>query len=198
MQDYKPNSHRFKEEQKENLPEKRVSKVVNGNARAKKKSGISKITGAFISDDAHNIGEYLLYDFAIPTMKKAVLTTLDMLLNGGTPTYTKQSSGSKVSYRKYYEDPRDDRRSSNNVRNRFDFDVIEFESRGEAEAVREAMSDVIDRYGFVTVADMYDMANLSQPFTSNKYGWTSINNSEVVRQLGGGYIIKLPKAMPMD
>lgn len=200
MQDYKPNSHRFKEEQKAAQSEKRVQKVVNGKTRTKQKSGLSKVAGVFISDDVHNVGDYLLHDIAIPTLKKAALSTLDMILNGGTPTYTanNRSSTSKVSYRQYYDDPRDSHRASSNPRTRFDFNTIEFETRGEAEAVREAMFDTIETYGFVTVADMYDMAGLNQPFTSNKYGWTNIRNSEVVRQLGGGYIIKLPKAMPID
>lgn len=198
MQDYKPNSHRFKEEQKEAQPEKRVSQVVNGKARVKQKSNISKFASAFISDDAHNIGDYLLYDFAIPAVKKGFLTAIDMLLNGGKATYTSQGKPtSKISYSRYYEDPRDSR-PSGEPKARFDFDTIEFETRGEAEAVRQAMFETIERWGLVTVGDMYDMAGLVQPWTSNKYGWTSIRNSEVVRQLGGGYVIKLPKAMPLD
>ena len=199
MQDYKPNSHRFKEGNKENAPERRVQKVVKGKAHTRQQSGLSKVAKVFISDDVHNVGDYLLHDIAIPTLKKAAISTLDMILNGGTPTYTSnRQSTSKVSYRQYYDDPRDAHRSSSNPRTRFDFNTIEFETRGEAEAVREAMSDTIDTYGFVTVADMYDMAGLNQPFTSNKYGWTSMRNSEVIRQLGGGYVIKLPKAMPID
>ena len=59
------------------------------------------------------------------------------------------------------------------------------------------MQDVIDSYGVVTVADMYDMAQLTQPYTSNKYGWMNIRNAEVKR-VSDGYIIKLPKAMPID
>ena len=59
------------------------------------------------------------------------------------------------------------------------------------------MEEVIDHYGFVTVADMYEMANMSAPFTANKYGWTSIRTAEPVR-VRDGYILKLPKAMPID
>lgn len=199
MQDYKPNSHRFKEEQQLATTEKRVQKVVRGKARVKQQSGLSKVARVFISDDVHNVREYLLHDIAIPTLKKAALSTLDMILNGGTPTYTGgRSSTSKVSYSKYYEDPRDSHRASSAPKDRFDFNTIEFETRGEAEAVRASMIEAIERWGIVSVADMYDMAGLTQPYTSNKYGWTSLRNSEVVRQLGGGYIIKLPKSMPID
>lgn len=196
MADYKPNSHKYREEQKE---ERQIQKVVSGNVRTKKKSEFSKIADVFISEDVKNVKSFLVMDVLVPTIKKAIMSTMDMILNGGSGNYDRRST-SKVSYRKYYDDQRDDRRSSDvaRVRTRFDYDDIVFENRGEAEAVREQMVDVIDRYGFVTVADMYDMADLTAPYTSNKYGWTSIRNAETIRLSGGGYILKLPKAMPID
>ena len=59
------------------------------------------------------------------------------------------------------------------------------------------MDACLDQYGVVKVADMYDAAGLTAPFTANKYGWTSLRNAETVR-VRDGYIIKLPKAMPLD
>jgi hypothetical protein len=50
----------------------------------------------------------------------------------------------------------------------------------------------------VTVADMYDMADSTAPYTSNRYGWTSLRTAEVKRVQGGYYIIDLPKAAPID
>ena len=41
------------------------------------------------------------------------------------------------------------------------------------------------------------MADLTSPYTSNKYGWTNIRSAEAVR-VRDGYILKLPKAMPID
>jgi hypothetical protein len=201
VQTYQPNSHRFKEEQK-NAPqdEKRIEKVVRGPVKTKKKNGLSKAASLFISEDIDNVGEYLLTDWVVPTVKKAILGALDMILNGGRSSYSGRQSGSKVTYRsygKYYDDPGYERRSAGTARPRFDYDDIVFANRGEAEAVREEMDNVIERYGFVTVADMYDMAELPQPYTSNKFGWTSIRNAEVVRDREG-YILKLPKAMPIE
>ena len=200
MPDYKPNSHRYREGQDDKVPEKRVDKVVKGGVRTRKKTGISKLAGVFISDDVNNVGEYLVMDILVPTLKKAALSTLDMILNGGTPTYTGRSERSKVTYRSYgsyYDEPRE-RRGSASVRTRFDYDDIVFDSRGDAEAVLDEMINVLDRYKCVTVADLYDLAELTQPYTSKKYGWTSLRTAEVVRLNGGGYIIKLPKACPID
>ena len=69
--------------------------------------------------------------------------------------------------------------------------------RVEAEEVRRQMLDVIARYGFVTVADMYDMAGLTPPYTANSYGWVNIRTAEPVR-VRDGYILRLPKASPID
>lgn len=196
MPDYKPNSHRYKEGRSEALPEKHIKKVVTGNVQTRKKSGLNKLGDVFISDDAKNVKEYFVTDMAVPFIKKSIITIIDMILNGGTPTYTNgHSNKPKVRYGKFYDDDR--RPSGTNVRPRFDFDDIEYEHRGEAEAVLDAMCDALDTYKIVTVADMYDMAGLSQPYTSNKFGWTNLRDARVIRS-GGKYIIDLPKALPID
>ena len=193
MNDYKPNSHKAKSEERE------IKKVVSGNVKTKKKSEISKLSSIFISEDAANVKSYIFMDVLVPAIKKAISDIvrdgIDMILYGGNGGSRKSSSGvSYVSYNKASE-----RRapSSAKVSSHFDFDDLVFEDRGQVEAVREQMEDVIDRYGFVTVADMYEMARLTAPFTANKYGWTSIRTAEPVR-VRDGYILKLPKPMPID
>ena len=203
MNDYKPNSHRYKEEQKAAAEEqKKVEKVVQGQAQTKKKSEIHKIADIFISEDVKNVKTYVLMDVLVPAIKKAisdiVTNGIDMILYGETGRRSSSgSSASKVSYKSYYDRRDDNYRQSNETRSRFDFDEIVFNTRGDAEATMDQMRDMIDRYGVVTVADMYDMADLTQPYTSNKYGWTNIRSAEIVR-VRNGYVIKLPKAMPID
>ena len=61
------------------------------------------------------------------------------------------------------------------------------------------MDDMIDRYGWATVLDLYESADLggSAPYTANKYGWTSLRSADIIK-VRDGYVIKLPKAMPLD
>ena len=202
MADYQPNSHKSKElATKTQTEERRVQKVVSGKAKTKK-NGARKLTDIFISEDAGNVKSYIFMDVLVPAIKKAISDIVTdgvaMILYGETGG-RKSKSSSRVSYRSYYDDRRDDRRDRDRFesRGRFDYDDIVFESRGEAELVREQMVELIERYGFVTVADMYDMADLTAPYTANKYGWTNIRNAEPVR-VRDGYILKLPKAMPID
>ena len=202
MEEYKSNSHRSKEQEKRSVEEKRVEKVVKGTTKTKKKSELSKLKDTFISEDASNVKSYIIGDVLIPAAKKAisdiVSNGIDMILYGGkAPDRNRRGSSNYVSYRDYSRRDDDRRYSSSNTR-RSDFEDIVFDYRSDAEAVRNQMFDIIDRYGFCTVSDLYDMADRTPPYTANRYGWTSVQGSEVVRLSGGGYIIKLPRAVPID
>ena len=76
-------------------------------------------------------------------------------------------------------------------------DDIILESRGEAEDVLERMDELIATYQLVSVADFYDLVGVSGNYTDNKYGWTDIRNASVIR-VRDGYMIKLPKALPLN
>lgn len=200
MTDYQPNSHKSKEEAATKKEERKVQKVVSGKAKTKKNE-MRKLTDVFISEDASNVKSYIFMDVLVPAIKKAisdiVTDGVSMILYGETGSRKSRSSG-KVSYRSYYDDRRDRRDSDDRrARGRFDYDDVVFETRGDAELVREQMVDMIERYGVVTVADMYDAADLTAPYTANKYGWTNIRNAETIR-VKDGYVLKLPKAMPID
>ena len=181
------------------MEERQIKKVVQGTAKVRKKSGIHSLTDSLISDDAGNVKSYLRDDVLIPGIKKILYTIISesahMIFLGGVGST--KAGGSKISYRDFYDQKTVSRRPET-TRNRFDHDDILFESRGEAEAVLDEMIEVIGKYGFVTVADMYDMAQLSQPYTSNRYGWTNLSSAEVKRAIGGGYILDLPKAKPIE
>lgn len=202
MQDYKPNSHRFKEEQK-NTPsateEKKFDKVVTGAVKTRKKSGVLRFMDVFISDDIHNVKDYFVNEVVVPMLKKGLMGALDMMLNGGSIGYADRQSSSKVTYGRYYDDPRDSRRSyeRDQPRPRFDRDEIVFATRRDAEAVLRDMLDAVKEYKIVSVADMYDMADLPQPHTSHSYGWTNLDSADIARYQDG-WIIKLPKAVPID
>lgn len=203
MDDYKPNSYKFKEKQKAlaSSEDKKIEKVVKGTVRTKKRSGLTKITDQLVSEDVNNVKSYILTDVFIPAVKKLVYDIItdgfSMILYGSTGAGKKKTIGSNVSYRQFYDRRDDDRRTLSTSSSRFEYDDLIFDSRGEAEAVLNQMDVIIDTYGFVSVADLYDLADLSAPYTSNKYGWTNVSTADVARLRDGGYVIKLPRAMPI-
>lgn len=203
MDNYKPNSHRFKEEQKETAVEKKkVEKVIRGTAKVKKKSEIRKFADVFISEDVSNVKSYVLSDVLIPAVKKLisdiVTDGIDMILYGGTGRSKKSSGASKISYRNYY-DRKDDRYTNTEPRTRtgYNYDDVTLDSRGEAEEVLARMDELIETYGVVSVADLYDLVGITGNYTDNKYGWTNIRNAEPIR-VRDGYLLKLPKALPIN
>ena len=205
MDTYTSNSHKSKEAAaKAPAEEKEIKKVVSGKVSTKNKSEIRKLADVFISEDVANVKSYVLMDVLVPAVKKAisdiVTNGIDMILYGETNHSSKKRNGARVSYSSYYD--RDRERSSSQSRtstkSSFDYDDIVFETRGDAELVITQMEEIISRYGFVSVSDLYDMADLTAPYTANKYGWTDVRTAEPVRARGGGYIIKLPRALPYD
>lgn len=198
MQDYTPNSHRFKAEQKE-LSEKKVEKVISGKVKTKQ-NNTRKLTNIFISEDASNVKSYILMDVLVPAIKKAVSDIvrdgIDMLLYGEPHGRKSGSSAPYVSYRNY-SDKRGGERTRTRTRSSYDFDDIILETRGEAEEVLDQMDELIETYGIVTVADLYDLVGMNHNFTDNKYGWSNLRNAQPVRDRDG-YVLKLPRAVPID
>lgn len=205
--EYTPNSHAYKEKQKklqqanaETPEEKQIVPVASGSIKPKKKTGLSKVADIFISEDVSNVKEYVMQDIVVPTIKKGILGALDMILNGGSgySSDRRRSSEAKVSYRRYYDDPRDRYHDRPRVSSdRFDYATISYPTRGDAEAVLAQMRDALAEYGVVTVSDMYDMSRLTPPHTSNKYGWFSLKNATTMRSQGE-FVIDLPKAEAID
>lgn len=70
MEEYKPNSHKSKEEQQTAPPEKKVEKVVSGSVKSRKKSEIQKFADVFIQEDAQKVKSYILMDVLVPAVKK--------------------------------------------------------------------------------------------------------------------------------
>ena len=199
--DYKPNSHRSKIDQKEQPNEKKVQKVVRGKVKTKKKK--TSLKDIFISEDAANVKSYVFMDVLVPAVKKAISDIvrdgIDMILYGEARSRKSSSNASYVSYRSYSDrDRREERRySDSRVRSAYSYDDIILENRGEAEDVLTRMDELIDTYGIVSVADMYDLVGISGNYTDNKYGWTNLRNAEPVR-VRDGYMLKLPKPGPIN
>ena len=200
MEDYKPNSHKSKNQSDH---EKKVEKIVSGQVKAKKKSEVRKLADVFIQEDVDNVKTYILMDVLVPAVKKAisdiVTNGIDMVLYGESRDRKKNHASSKVSYRSYYDrkDSDRERHSNSRVGRGYDYDDIILDNRGEAEEVLARLDDLIDTYEVVSVADLYDLVGISCNYTDNKYGWTNIRNASVVR-VKDGYMIKMPKARPLD
>ena len=200
MNEYQGNSHKSKEEaSREVAPAKKVQQVAAGKPR--RKNEVRKLADAFITEDVHSVKDYIIQEVLLPAAKKAisemVSSGIDMLLYGEAKSKNRSRYESRVSYTKYYERERDYDRGTRTRARGYDYDDIILDTRREAEEVLDRMQDLIDNYGMVSVADLYDLVGINGSYTDNKYGWTHLRSADVQR-VRDGYLLKLPKALPFD
>lgn len=200
MEEYRSNSHKLRETQDSSVTEeKKLDPVISGQATTQKKTGLSKFAGSIVQESFSSLGAYIVEDWLIPAFKKTVYDVfsngMHYLLYGKSAESKSGSLASKISYSGFYQKSYNEPNSAMPANSVFDYDNVIFASRGDAEAVREAMDDILDSYGVVSVGDFYELSNVAIPsYTVNKYGWTNIRSAEVVR-CRDGYMIKLPRAM---
>lgn len=209
MEEYKSNSHKSRAEQDNKQPpaEKKIEKVANG--RVRKKSGLDKLASTFVNEDIRNVKSYVIFDVLIPAAKKAIsdiiINGVDMILYGETG-HSDRRRRSDSSFIRYDRCSSSSSRRDDRDRDRYDrrkplFSDIVYDTRGEAEEVLNRMDELIETYHMVSVFDMFDLSGMDCDYTLNNYGWTRINSAEIVRvkdHEGYGYVIKLPRAVPID
>lgn len=197
---YTPNSHKYKAEQKAAADAPNVKKVVRGTAK-RKKNEVRKFTDIFAPGDMSNIKSYLLMDVAIPTIKKMLSEMVrigaDMLIYGdaGRSSSTGHTAYNKISYSSA---PSSSIPGAAKVRTPFSYDDIVLPNRVDAEEVLRCMGDIIDTYKLVSVATLYDMCGIrDHNYMNHKYGWMDLRGADIIR-VRDGWLLKLPKALPLD
>lgn len=199
--DYKPNSDKYKREQREKQAEadKRVDKVVRGTAKTKKKSGARKFLDDFMGDDLPSIKSHIINEYVIPSIKDTILGIVETALGYGKRG-KRGSARDKIPYTNYSDPVRryGSRADEPRLRTGGDFADVIVDTKGEAEDVLAQLEAIIDTYKVARVTDLYDLVGLTAPYTGNRYGWTNLHTAESVRLRDGTYLIKLPRAMPID
>jgi len=206
---YPSNSKTVKANQKAELNNKKLQKIVTGSVKKQKRGLGKKMSESVLADDARTVWGYILYDVLIPTFKDLIFNTIsggiEMALFGEkSKSHVRRDRGrSYTSYGSYYrnddrERKRDRSRDFSRIeRARHDFDDIVLECRGEAEEVLSRLFDHTIEYGMATVADFYDLVGITSNFTDDKYGWTDLGKAYVSR-VRDGSLINLPRPRLLD
>jgi hypothetical protein len=204
--DPQANSHKAIEAQAKD----KVEKVVQGEVITKKKSLGRKFKDLFIGADARSVVYGVFTDVLLPAARNVIVdaTTkgVERLIYGDSNAPNRRIYGSGVprvtyntpvdrGYRHPLTRPPSSRPSTRNVRSR-DSEEIILESREEAETVLERMSDIINAYGIVSVADLYDLVGIPSRHTDNKWGWERLSGASV-RPVREGFLLDLEPAEPI-
>lgn len=174
---------------------KEVKQIVSG--KVKEKSLAEKASDVILSEDTRTVKNYILWDVFIPALKNTIadicIGGLEMALFGNTRGRRSSSGGSgHVNYSSFSSDNRRNGSSrivANTSRSdRYAFNNVLLDSRGDAEEVISAMEDLVREYGEATVADLNSLVGITGKFVDNNWGWTDCRDFHVSRS-GRGYVL---------
>lgn len=165
-----------------------------------KKTWLSRFMDSFISEDAKDIGDYILNDLIIPGIKDTVLSTIERAFGySGDRRYRsdKRDDRERVSYSSYYRSSsrRDEpKRRRIEEDEKVDYRNIVLRNREDAEDIADKMNYYIHEYDSVSVAMLFDLIDMPGRYTDNNWGWTREGDIRV-RRVRNGYLIDVPEAI---
>ena len=196
---------------------RKIEKVVEGEVIRRKKPLGRRFKEFFFGGvDAQSVWQYIAEDIFVPAAKDLIYDAgsggLERVLFHEERTHRRSRGRSRgrTDYQRYsrpYDDrppfpPADRRRDrgrepDRRARSNHDFDDILLATRVEAETVIERLYDVLEQYGSVSVADLYEMVGITARFTDDKWGWYELPGASV-RRTSAGYLIDIPRPVPLD
>lgn len=202
LNQYRGNSNASKQN---DIPEREPMQVVANGKKVPQSAG-RRFLSEFIADDIHTIKDYILWDVLLPAVKNAISDTvtngIDMLLFGQTRTrggntvkritpysslYSNNVSGNRVV--KYNETVQDRRPRSLGG---YSYQEVVLATRPEAEDVLAQMRLYLDRYGVVSVGDLYGAVGEVPDMIDNKWGWSDLSGA-CVQRCSDGFILRMPR-----
>lgn len=173
-----------------NNEKKQVKRIIKSNVNKSFSHTMKKMAMNMIEDRTESLKQYLM-----PAITDAIIGvvtgTIDVICHGKVTE--KKSNATRISYKDYYDD-RNGARSRNGISTRLSYDDITFESRSDAVEALDRMDEILDQFGVVSVADLFEVAGRTgNGYTDNNYGWTSLISASVQPAGRGEYYIKLQR-----
>lgn len=185
----------------------KASKVVTGNVEV---STSKKVKDAFIQKDGKTIRDYAFFDVFIPGVKRTIYDLVTRIFGmalfgdkgSSAPTngYDYARPYQQVAYRAgsdvmrpYNQAPVQKPQAALTG---YEYESWVFSNRGDAEAVLNQLTDMIEEYGFVTIVDLYDSVGKTAPYTADNFGWKSMNGCEP-KLCSGGWRLSMTRPSPI-
>lgn len=190
-----PNSRNARMQQ-----EKPKLEPIATTVQTKKKPWYKRAADTFMAEDANSIGSFIIRDIVVPTIRDTIYDIitggLSMAMYGSTKARSKNrpsgvGGGSYVSYGSYSTQQQQKAQPMRQA-DRINVDDLIFGMADEAHQVIDALCDRLERYGTVTVQDLYDLIGISAPRTAMYWGWNDLSEARV-RKIRDGWLIELPR-----
>lgn len=222
MEQLPSNSHSNRREPTPEEP-KKIEKVVQGEVVARKKPFFRRMRDNLLTNRADVVADHVFWDVILPGAKILVAdgasSFIDRMIFGESSTGRGRAStlikGVTTSIGSYgglgmqqqHQTPYHRVSSPNpgmpqqmmthHGRATHNFKELLIPTRVEAEAVLDQLYKRIVEYNAVTVADLYELCGITPNWTDDKFGWTNIAGSGILRA-GGGFVLDLPRPEPLD
>ena len=179
--------------------------VVKGTVSKSKKSLFGKIAETFTIGNMRDARNYIITDVVVPgfldILYEGITRGASKLIYGdkGSPRERRKSRGIDYSGITRYSDG-EAYRSLNRKRERessittvYDYNEVKLETRADAEKLKDAMEEYLETHDFITVANMYAMADFDGgEYTDNNWAWEDLRGTTIERY-GDGWILSLPR-----
>lgn len=214
LENLTPNSDKYRSEKPGGEEKHEVRKVQTSNVKVKKRTLFSNLADTFIREKPAEVRKYVLQEVVVPaimdTIYDCITSAVGMIFykkaDRRRPGGNSNTTGSRFNYSAISTPSiRKERTpayggSKGSLRS---FDNLVFESKGEAENVRDSMIEFLDRYGTISVMQFYDIADIdvsNVAFTENNWGWKrdSIGQMKIIGDSANGFYINLPRCEPID
>lgn len=189
--------------------EESVEKVqLKGTVTEKKPGFVTRFKETFIAEDARDVGDYIVWDILIPTIKR---TIRDIIVGSADRIFLGTSSSAPSTSSLYRERGvtrvRTDYAAKSRTQTTFETRPIssasitrsgyrvndfEFETREDAEYVWSKLLKHIEEYGKVGVNQYFEMVGKSSDYTAQKWGWNDLSDACVINSTHGTFLLRLP------
>lgn len=185
-----------KVEKKEEKPKKKI------RAKEQKKTFGERISDNFLNMDHEAIRDRLIFDWLFPEIISTVDDILRMIFfgdrNGGSSRSRRRDRDRNgyTSYNSIYDGGKRDRDgSADPTRQNFRRIRLQFYEREDAEEVLDNLRESLEESGsgWVTVKELYSLADLPTNSTMYKWGWFDLEECRIERR-GDDYVLEMPRA----
>lgn len=77
------------------------------------------------------------------------------------------------------------------------YNELVFDTETEAAKTLANAQAILDKWGSVTVADVYDMTDVTACYLDGVYGWTDLRKAEIVKNTNG-YVLRMPESRKIN
>ena len=209
MEQYPSNTLKERNKQAQQKPKPELKCVVTGKSKPVPQSIWSKVFVGIKPASGQTMKSFIFDEIVTPLIQRAVVEgvtgAINYLVKGDAYADRKATNSFGKSYINY-NGISSGKPSSNGGQyvysgknSGMEIENVWFESRVDAQRVLDEMMGIIAQYDILTVNGFYDLigrTSLIDP-SNEKFGWSDLRNAYITGARGG-WIIHLPRPMPID